>query len=395
MLHRGLDATYPEEVRRRITLLTFARTAANGCFRFAPPFLATIASGLGVSLDTIGIAVAISELSGLVSPITGHLAERLHRRTAMAVGLTGVGAGAALAAGSHHVVMFAAALIVIAQSKVMFDLGLGAWISDRVAYERRGRALGLTETSWAMGLLLGVSAMGLVTAASSWRAAYLAGAVAVLAMAAAVSRTVAGDPAEGHEHARAPRPAGGLRVPTAGWMLVVAALCLMSSSQMLFVTFGSWLKDHHGFHDAGVAALAFGLGAGELFASLSAARFSDRWGKERAGATGALLMVPAAALLAVTHATLGLGLPALVVAIAAFEFAIVSIIPLGTQMVTGAPAFGMSVMLAAGTLGRALASIPATRLYTREGMAWPAVLCAVLAACCALALRGVAVLRRR
>ncbi|MEZ5273071.1 MAG: MFS transporter [Ilumatobacteraceae bacterium] len=279
MLHRGLDATYPEEVRRRITLLTFARTAANGCFRFAPPFLATIASGLGVSLDTIGIAVAISELSGLVSPITGHLAERLHRRTAMAVGLAGVGAGAGLAAASHHVVMFAAALIVIAQSKVMFDLGLGAWISDRVAYERRGRALGLTETSWAMGLLLGVSAMGLVTAASSWRAAYLAGAIAVLAMAAAVSRTVAGDPAEGHEHARAPRPAGGLRVPTAGWMLVVAALCLMSSSQMLFVTFGSWLKDHHGFHDAGVAALAFGLGAGELFASLSAARFSDRWGR--------------------------------------------------------------------------------------------------------------------
>ena len=58
-------------------------------------------------------------------------------------------------------------------------------------------------------------------------------------------------------------------------------------------------------------------------------------------------------------------------------------------------AFGMSVMLAAGTLGRPLASIPATRLYTREGMAWPAVLCAALAACCAVALRGVAVLRRR
>lgn len=395
MLQRGLDATYPEEVRRRITLLTFARTAANGCFRFAPPFLATIASGLGVSLDTIGIAVAVSELSGLVSPVTGHFAERLHRRTTMALGLTGVAAGVSLAAASQHVVMFAAALIVIAQSKVLFDLGLGAWISDRVAYERRGRALGLTETSWAMGLLLGVSSMGIVTALTSWRVAYLAGAIAVLAMAATVARTVADDPAEGHEHARAPRPAEGLRVPPAGWMLVVAALCLMSSSQMLFVTFGSWLQDHHGFSDAGVAALAFGLGAGELIASLSAARFSDRWGKERAGATGALLMVPAAALLAASHATLGLGLPALIVAIAAFEFAIVSIIPLGTQMVAGAPAFGMSVMLAAGTLGRALASIPATRLYTREGMARPAVLCAALAACCAVALRGVAVLRRR
>ena len=33
----------------------------------------------------------------------------------------------------------------------------------------------LTETSWALGLLLGVSTMGLVTAASSWRVGYLVG----------------------------------------------------------------------------------------------------------------------------------------------------------------------------------------------------------------------------
>ena len=29
VLHRGLDATFPAEVRQRITLLTLARTAAN------------------------------------------------------------------------------------------------------------------------------------------------------------------------------------------------------------------------------------------------------------------------------------------------------------------------------------------------------------------------------
>ena len=156
MLRRALGDGFPEDVGRHIALLTLARTAANGCFRFAPPFLATMASGLGVSLDTIGIAVAVSELSGLMSPITGSVAERFHRRTAMATGLASVAVAAIIAASAPNVVVLALALVLLNQSKVLFDLGLGAWVSDRVPYERRGRVIGLTETSWAGGLLLGV-----------------------------------------------------------------------------------------------------------------------------------------------------------------------------------------------------------------------------------------------
>ena len=188
VLHRALDDTYPAEVRDHITLLTGARTSANACFRFAPPFLATIAVGQDVSLDRIGVALAVSELSGLASPLTGRLVDPFHRRTSMAAGLVGVGIGASLAAASGHLVVFTIALVVIAQSKVVFDLGLGAWVSDRVPFERRGRVIGLTETSWAMGLLAGVTTMGLVTAATSWRVGYVVGAVAVIGMAGVVAR---------------------------------------------------------------------------------------------------------------------------------------------------------------------------------------------------------------
>ena len=376
VLQRALDDSYPAEVRRRISLLVAARTAANACFRFTPPFLATIASGLHVSFETIGIAVAIGELSGLLSPLTGTIAERMHRRNAMVAGLTGVGLGSTLAASSGHVVMFAVALVVLSQSKVLFDLGLGAWISDRVPYERRGRVIGLTETSWALGLLVGVTTMGLVAAATTWRAGYLSGAIVVLSLAAVVSRRIADDPS-GHRAERAARPRGRLTARLA--TLAVGALCLMAASQMLFVTFGKFLQDQFGFSDGQVALVAFLLGFGELFSSLSAARVSDWWGKERAGSVGAGLMVPAALVLAVGHTHFGIALPALIVAIAAFEFAIVSVIPLGTDVVDGAPAFGMSLMFAAGTLGRALASIPATRSYELHGMAWPATMTAVLA----------------
>ncbi|MBI4934744.1 MAG: MFS transporter [Actinobacteria bacterium] len=376
MLQRALDDSYPAEVRDHITLLTGARTCANACFRFAPPFLATIAAGQGTSLDRIGVALAVSELSGLASPLTARVADRFHRRTAMTAGLVGVGLGATLAGLSGHLVVFTVALVVLAQSKVMFDLGLASWVSDRVPFERRGRVIGLTETSWALGLLLGVTTMGLITATTSWRIGYAAGAVAVVAMAGLVVRAI---PDDGVGQGHADRPRSHARIVPRGWVVAAAVFCLMAASQFLFVTFGSWLQDHAGLTDTGVSIVVFGLGFGELLSSLSAARYSDRWGKERAAAIGAGIMIPAALGLALAHGHTWIGLPLLVVAIAAFEFGIVSAIPLSSEIVPGAPARGMALTLAVGTLGRAVASIPATRLYVRHGMAWPAVMCAVLA----------------
>ena len=152
---------------------------ANGAFRFAPPFLAVIAKGNGVSLAGVGIALAVGELAGLLSPLLGIWVERLQRRNAMSIGLAGVAAASVLAAGSRHVALLALALVVLGQSKSVFDLGLMAWVSDRVPYEQRSRVIGINETSWALGLLVGVTAMGLITAATNYRVGYLVAAAAV------------------------------------------------------------------------------------------------------------------------------------------------------------------------------------------------------------------------
>jgi MFS transporter, DHA1 family, inner membrane transport protein len=377
VLHRALDESYPEEVRSHITHLTAARLCANACFRFAPAFLATIAAGQHVTLDRLGVALAVGEASGLMTPLVGQFTERFQRRTAMVAGLTGVGIGAGLAGSSTNLVVLAIGLVILAQSKAMFDLGLSAWVSDRVVFERRGRVIGLTETSWALGLLVGVTIMGLVTAATSWRFGYALGAVAVVALAAYVARTLPDDP-KGQSHAERRAAAG--KVGRRGWVIAVGMFCLMAASQSLFVTFSGWLRDHYGLSDTGVSVVAFGLGFGELFSSLSAARFSDRWGKERATAIGAGIMIPAALLLALgAHSALLVGLPLLVVAIAAFEFAVVSAIPLATEIVPGAPARGLALTLGFGTFGRATCSVVATRLYVHHGMAWPAVMCACFA----------------
>jgi predicted MFS family arabinose efflux permease len=375
-----LDDSYPEAVRRDVTTVTIAKLTANAAYRFAPPFLATIARGLDVDLTDLGVALAISELCGLLSPLIGRLAERVSRRWSMAGGLVGVAAGAALAGVSTDVVTFGAGLFVLAISKIVFDVGLGAWIADHVPYATRGRVVGLTETAWALGLLVGVSLMGLITAATSWRWGYATAAIAVAVMAGVLAVRIDAGARRVRPRASARGADPTARLTAAGWAAVVGLFCLMSATQALFVTFGPWLEDEFGVSNAGLAAVAFGLGALELAASTTSAARTDRWGKERSVAAGSAVMVPAALGLAAVDQYLTPGLLLLGLFIAAFEFAIVSCIPIGGELIPGSPARGLGTMIACGTLGRAFTAIPATRLYDRWGLSAAALLGAVFAA---------------
>lgn len=385
MLGRFLDDSFAPEVRTDVTALTVSRLAANSCYRYSAPFLATIARGLDVSLDQVGVALAIAELGGLCSPLTARLVDRWGQRSSMVGGLLAMVVGTTLAASSQGVAMFAVALVVLSQSKIVFDIGLGSWIATHVPYERRSVVVGITETSWALGLLVGVSAMGLVTSATNWRGAYVLAAAGVLTMATVVAARIPRHVAPSHhEAARSTQR----RIGRAGWFAVAGSLTLMASSQCVFVTFGGWLEDSFDFTPAALSAVTFALGLGELVSSVTSARRTDRWGKERSIAIGAGLMVPSAIGLTVWHDHLALGLVLLIVVVAGFEFAIVSSLALASTLVPGSPARGLGLMIGAGTLGRAIASVPATRLYEHSGLGWPAAMSAMLASCTVVAMLG-------
>ncbi|HEU4840949.1 MAG TPA: MFS transporter [Ilumatobacteraceae bacterium] len=387
-MSRGLlDESYAPAVRRAVVPLTGARLATNAVYRFAPPFLATIARGLDVSLADLGVAIAITEAAGLTAPLVGRVIDHVPRRTAMLAGLAGVAAGATIAGLSSGIVMFTVGLLVLAATKVVFDVGIISWTADHVPYDRRGRITGLLETSWALGLLVGVSLLGLVAAATSWRWAYLLGAVGVVVAAGAMRARVALEPAVRAAGTRRVTPAGAIDRP--GWIAAVAVLGLMGAAQALFVTFGAWLEDDYGYGTAALSVVTFGIGGLELLASTTSAARTDRWGKERSVVGGTLVMIPCALLLAALHGTLGVALVLLAVFIAAFEFAFVSTIPIGAELVPGAPGKGIGALLASATVGRTIVAIPATRLYDRFGIAAPALLAASFAA-----LAGVAMLVR-
>ena len=380
-----LDHDTPEEIRSGIIAATVARMATNSAYRFAPPFIAVIGRGLDVSIAEVGVALAITDVCGVTSPLIGRLVDHVPRRVSMIGGLIGVGIGAGFAAASTGLVTLTLALLVVSLSKIVFDVGLGSWVADHVPFERRSRVIGFTETSWAFGLLVGVSAMGVITALSSWRVAYLAAAVFVLLSAMAVARRIPSTPSPSRRSA-ATVPGPTTRMPATSWLAVLGMVGLMMAAQTLFITFGPWLEDEHGFSGTGLAAVTFGLGALELGASTLSAARTDRWGKERSVVAGTMLMIPAALTLAVVHPSLAPALLLLGLFITGFEFAIVSAIPIGAELVPGSPGRGIGTMIACGTVGRAAMAIPATRLYESHGVAPPALLGAAAVSVTAVAM---------
>ncbi|MEY4995294.1 MAG: hypothetical protein RLZ67_19, partial [Actinomycetota bacterium] len=179
MFARWVDASYAPVVRSNVNRLVWGRLISNACYRFAPPFIAVIARGLDVSVAELGIAFTIGEFAGLLSPIVGRYVDRANRLVAMTAGIVLITASVLLAAFSTSVAMFTVAMFVLSASKVLFDTSLIVWVNDHVEYERRGRIVGIIETSWALSLFIGVAIMGLATALISWRAGFIVGAIAL------------------------------------------------------------------------------------------------------------------------------------------------------------------------------------------------------------------------
>jgi predicted MFS family arabinose efflux permease len=370
MLNRLLDDSFDKEIRRNITAVTVARLVANAAYRFAPLFLATIARGFDVSLSTLGFAIFVSELSGFASPFAGRIVDRLTHRNSMVLGLVGSAVGCTIAAVSTSPLMFAVGVTVLALTKQSFDLGLGAWIADHVPYNQRGKIVGLTETAWALGLLVGVSIMGLITAATNWRIGFAFAVLCLVVSMFVIFNRVTNEARVPHE-SRSTTPQ---RITGNSWLVVFTMFCIMCSAQNLFVTFGAWLEDEFQFGAARLAVAGFSLGLVELVASVSSSRQTDKWGKERSIALGALLVIPGGIFLCLGSNNLIIGLIGVFIYFLGFEFSVVSLLPLATSLVPNSPGTGLGWVLGAGTLGRAVMAIIATHLFESFGVQGPALM---------------------
>jgi predicted MFS family arabinose efflux permease len=347
-------------------IIFVARTVLNTGYRIIYPFLPAIARGLGVSLATATGLVSMRLLSGLVAPFIGPVADRQPRRRTMVIAIVTfvlacalIVASGSLATGSAMILLVGAAFALLGIAKVVFDPAVHAYMGDRVPYDRRGRAVGIVELAWSGAWLIGVPASGFLMEALGWQAPWIA--LVVLGLAGAIVIQV-GLPA-----GRPPAPPGGytrgvratlvswaslLRRPRVVWLLATSLLLTMAQ-EIPFIVYGAWLESSFGLSLSTLGLASIVVGVVEAAAELGTTVLTDRVGKQRSVLGGLLLMagglvvLPFAADQGLAPALAGVALVTL-----AFEFAIVSLIPLATEVVPEARASLLSLNVTAFSMGR-------------------------------------------
>ena len=141
------------------------------------------------------------------------------------------------------------------------------------------------------------------------------------------------------------------------------ALWATVANETISLIFGVWLEDSFGLKITALAASAAVIGISELGGEGLVAVFADKLGKERAVAFGLIANSIAALLLPFLGQTTSGALLGLFLFYITFEFTVVSIVPMMTEIMPSARATLMSFNVAVLSLGRAIGTPLSTFLY--------------------------------
>ncbi len=342
-------------------LVAAGRFLSNVALRLVFPFLPRVSAGLGVSLSTMGTALAVRDLAGIAGPGIGRSADRIGHPRAMVLGLTGLAGGLLMGAVSSGLWLFTGALIVISLAKTLFDVGSGAWIGEAVPFERRGRAIGLIETTWALSFIIAMPLAGLAIRAGTWRTPFLVASAMCLAFAAQLGGRVRAAVSDTTTRARVSW------TPTI--RSAIAAIAFLGlGHQMLVVTFAAFLENEHAVSVPGLGLTAVVFGVAELIGSGAAATFSDRLGQSRSVTAAVALTVPASLLLPLGSRGLVTALALMAVWFALTEFAIVSLLSLFSELDRAARGTVMGLAFGGWAIGHAAGAVVGSRLFDSWGM---------------------------
>lgn len=362
----------PDRTHVHLLALTGAKTVANTALRWVGPFLPTIGRAFDASTGTLTAVLGVAELAGLSTTWSGRAMDAGRRRRIFLAGCWAVTASSLLAlVGSLW--WFAVAMFVLVLGVANLTVAGHAWISVRVPYRSRGRAIGVFELSWALSLLLGAPILALVIAQWGWRGPFVVLAIASAIAAVVVTVVVPGDdalprstssPVDAHrDRRRRPEP-----LPRGAWSPLLGSALTGGAGMAVFVVSGAWLSDRHGVSTGGLGLVAMLMGALELVASGTSAGWSDRLGKARSTAGGLVVLLVGLGVVAVSGSSLLVAVVGFVVFLAGFEYAFVTGLSLVSEAAPEARGRALGIGNALGTLARSAGVLASGQLYEAVGL---------------------------
>jgi predicted MFS family arabinose efflux permease len=331
------------------------------------PFLPAFARGLGVPLSTLAYLVSLRGAAGLLSPLFGPLSERYGRRPIMALSMLLFALGCAVILLWPTLWAFGLMLIVVALAKVVYDPAMQAYLGDTVAYQERGRALAITELSWAGAFFLGVPLLSWSIENQSWRAPFYI--LVLFGVLAAIVLWRALPASDGRKGSAATLGQAWLviRRERVIWVASIYILLIMLANELFLIIYGDWMESSFALTLTALGMATAVIGAAEVTGELSTAAFIDRIGKRPfviATGTVTVLMYAIMPYVSVSRVT---ALISLFMLFLFFEMTVVGGVPLMTEIVPTARGVVMSVILAAGGLGRAIGAILGPAIWNNSG----------------------------
>lgn len=355
----------PARLRVQLAIFSVSRTVLNTGQRMVYPFLPSIARGLGVELGTVALVVTARSGLGILSPLAGSLADTRGRKQAMLAGLFLFALGMLLIGLRPIFAFFLIGLLLGGASKLFFDPAVQAYLGDRVQYARRGQAIAITELGWSAAFLVGVPLAGwLIDRSGHWYAPFPWVAVLAALCGIVVWGLVPSDSRAAVQRIPLRRGLGSVLAHRSALAGMLISLLASASNEMITIVYGAWMEDAFALKVAALGAASAVIGLAELSAEGLVVGVVDRLGKRRAVAWGLGLNALASLVLPWSGFAVTGALAGLFVFFLTFEFAVVSLIPLMTELVPQARATLMASNVAAFSAGRMLGALAGPLLFT-------------------------------
>jgi predicted MFS family arabinose efflux permease len=357
------EFTAPNSRTSELVLFPFIRGIINTGFRMVYPFLPTIARSLGVSIESVALAITARSLIGLTGPLVGSAGDLLGRRRGMLLGLLLFACGSLLVAFWPTYPGLMLALLLGAVGKIIFDPAMQAYLGDSVEYARRGRAIAITEFGWSGAALIGLPLSGWLVSRAGWMSPFGVLGFLALGFALLLLRLLPDSKPPQSAPFTLRRAFTTITAEPSALSALAIAFLLSCGNEVVNIIYGVWLEGSFGLQVAALGAASAVIGVAELTGEGVVAMWTDRIGKRRAVGIGLILLALSCLALPLTRSTLTGALIGLFLFYISFEYTFVSLISLVTEITPASRATLMAGNITASAGGRALGALTGPVLF--------------------------------
>jgi predicted MFS family arabinose efflux permease len=353
---------------RFLLLIILIRLVRDTSIRMLFPFLPQYARGLGITLTAAGFLLMTRTLLGVLTPLFGNRADRTGNRPMLMAGFALLGLGMLIFSFSRGLASALIAMVLLGIADAMLLPILQAYVSEQTPPQQRGRSLATVEYSWAISGIIMLPVVGWMITESSWQAPFrLLGVASFIAVAILwfflppdIRRRDVKPVSLGEKMKIIIADRSAL-----GSILTFAIMFI--ALEAFFISWGAHLERNFGLSPSEIGRVAIAFGVAELVGSVTASVIIDKVGKRRSVIAGLILSAGSLALLPWLDQSLLTLVIGLSLASVAFEFTIVSNIPLMSEQRPGSRATVLAMGALAATFTRGFTDPTATWLMENSG----------------------------